>query len=259
MLGPKCLKHLFVVVGVLKRDFAFFGMRASNFLRGFPVRHTGGGIRALVFATVLCAAPLGTPAQQSASAASPPAHDIVHPIAQHKAVPGVPNFGKVTPTLYRGAQPTKKGLKSLSQLGVDIVVDLRDSSQGKQEEKEVRALGMKFIGIPWRCTDPKDDYFAKFLTLLRDNPDKKIFVHCHAGVDRTGMMIASYRMAEQGWTAAEALREMQAFGFSLFHQTICYGLGAYEQRFPSVVSSSPALQNLRVAQQKPTSPLPPKQ
>lgn len=172
---------------------------------------------------------------------------------------GVPNFGTVTPTLYRGAQPTKKGFESLSELGVKIVVDLRDGSEGKQEEKEVTRLGMKFVGIPWRCTDPKDDDFAKFLAIVRDNTDKKIFVHCHVGVDRTGMMIASYRMAEQGWSAEEALREMQVFGFSSFHQVMCYGLGAYEQRFPSVVSSSPAFQNLRAAEQKPMPQPPPKQ
>ncbi len=218
---------------------------------------------------VLCAAPIrNVSAQSSASAATPPngvsRHDLSHTISQKIRLPGVANFGQVTPSLYRGAQPSHKGFENLSKLGVAIIVDLRDGNEGRDEEKEVTSLGMKFVGIPWRCTEPKDDYFAKFLTVLHDNPGKKIFVHCHVGIDRTGMMIASYRMAGQGWSAAEALREMQAFGFSMFHQMVCTGLGAYEQRFPSVVSSSPAFETLRVAQQKTVpialaAPIPPKQ
>jgi tyrosine-protein phosphatase SIW14 len=163
----------------------------------------------------------------------------------------------VTPNLYRGAQPSVRGFESLSKMGVNVVVDLREGNEGDVEEKIVTKDGMKFVGIPWRCTDPKDEYFAKFLTVLRDNPDKKVFVHCHVGVDRTGMMIAAYRMSEQGWTAEEALREMKSFGFSSFHQFLCSGLEAYELRFPTVVSSSPAFQTLRAsAGQKPTPPTP---
>jgi tyrosine-protein phosphatase SIW14 len=214
---------------------------------------------AVLIVAALCAAPFGVAAQETARAATPPSRSLPRSIAQKLPVAGVPNFGTVTPALYRGGQPTKKGFESLSKMGVGIVVDLREGNEGNREEKEVTALGMKFVGIPWHCTDPKDDYFAKFLTVIRDNPDKKVFVHCHVGIDRTGMMIASYRMAEQGWTAEEALREMQAFGFSLFHEAICYGLGSYEQRFPTVVSSSPAFQNLRVAEQKPLPQPPPKQ
>jgi tyrosine-protein phosphatase SIW14 len=215
-------------------------------------------ICSLLIAAALCAAPLGTAAQETARA-STPSHNPSHELAQKQRVLGVQNFGVVTPTLYRGAQPSKKGFESLSEMGIKIVVDLREGDQGKEEEKQVTALGMKFVGIPWRCKDPKDDYFAKFLTIVRDNPDKKVFVHCHVGVDRTGMMIASYRMAEQGWSADEALREMQTFGFSSFHQLMCYGLGSYEQRFPTVVSASPAFQNLRVAEQRPLPQPPPKQ
>jgi tyrosine-protein phosphatase SIW14 len=214
---------------------------------------------ALITAVAFCIAPFGVAAQETARAATPPSHDLPHSIAEKSRVIGVPNFGTVTSTLYRGAQPTRKGFEGLSKMGVGIVVDLREGNESNHEEKVVTALGMKFVGIPWHCTDPKDDDFAKFLTVIRDNPDKKIFVHCHVGVDRTGMMIASYRMAEQGWTAQEALREMQAYGFSSFHQVMCYGLGSYEQRFPTVVSSSPAFQNLRVAEQKALPQLPPKQ
>jgi len=217
-------------------------------------------ISVLVAAGALCLAPCGSAlAPRKSGAARTSSRDAPHAIAQKIRVHGVENFGEVTPRLYRGAQPTPKGFKNLSKMGIGIVVDLRDGDDHAREEKEVTAAGMKFVAIPWHCTSPKDDYFAKFLTVLRDNPDKKVFVHCYVGVDRTGMMIASYRMAEQGWQAEEALREMKAFGFSRFHELICYGLGSYEHRFPSVVSSSPAFQTWRVAEEKQSVRVPQKQ
>jgi hypothetical protein len=89
-----------------------------------------------------------------------------------------------------------------------------------------------------------DDGIAKFLTILRDHPDKKVFVHCRYGVDRTGMMVAAYRIS-QGWTAEESRHEMESFGFSLKHRMVCHGLGSFESNFPSTFANSSAFENLR--------------
>jgi tyrosine-protein phosphatase SIW14 len=156
---------------------------------------------------------------------------------------GVANFGQVTPTLYRGAQPTNEGFASLAKLGINIVVDLRGSSAG--ERRVVTGLGMRYVVIPWRCYSPRDEVFARFLTLLRENPGKKVFVHCRLGDDRTGMEIAAYRMAEQGWTPEDAKKEMAVYGVNWFHRTICPRLGAYENEFPRRFETSPAFQSLR--------------
>lgn len=208
-------------------------------------------LSAFVLAGALCLFPSSSALAFGPAKPAAASRDVQHPIAQKIAVRGVANFGEVTPQLYRGAQPSKQGFENLAKMGIGIVVDLRDGGQSKWEEEEVTAAGMKFVSIPWECSHPKDDYFVKFLAILRDNPDKKVFVHCHAGVDRTGMMIASYRMAKQGWTSDEALHEMETFGFSPFHQLICHGLESYEQRFPTVASSSQAFASPRVAQDKP--------
>jgi tyrosine-protein phosphatase SIW14 len=168
--------------------------------------------------------------------------DVPHAVAERISVPGVSNFGEVTPTLFRGAQPTERGFENLSKMGVAIVVDLREGGEVEREQKEVTALGMKFVAISWNCRDPKDAYFSKFLTLLRENPGKKVFVHCHSGVDRTGMMIAAYRMDEQGWTADESLGEMKTFGLSMFHRMICSPIESYEAKFPSIMSGNAEFQ-----------------
>jgi tyrosine-protein phosphatase SIW14 len=156
---------------------------------------------------------------------------------------GVANFGQVTPALYRGAQPTKEGFANLAKLGINIVVDLRGSRAG--ERLIVTGLGMRYVAIPWHCYSPRDEVFAQFLTLLRENPGKKVFVHCKVGDDRTGMEIAAYRMAEQGWNPEDAKKEMAEYGVNWFHRTICPRLAAYENEFPRRFETSPAFQSLR--------------
>jgi len=165
-------------------------------------------------------------------------------------VQGISNFGEVTPTLLRGAQPTQQGLEALAKMGVDIVVDAR-GDRTKSEGKEVSRLGMEYVAIPWRCPSPQDHVFARFLKLLQQNPGKKVFVHCRQGADRTGMMIASYRMAVEGWSADEAMLEMRHFGFTFPHHFMCPSLARYEHGFPSRLQRNPAFQDLQFPQSSP--------
>jgi tyrosine-protein phosphatase SIW14 len=184
-------------------------------------------------------------AQQTTDSPSPaPAATAAHEIARKLSLDGVSNFGEVTPALFRGAQPSKEGFDGLAKMGIGVVIDLRGGSRDGEREK-VTKLGLQYISIPWHCGRPEDSAVAQFLSALRQNSGKKIFVHCNLGTDRTGMMIAAYRIAEQGWDAEEARREMQAFGFSSIHHWMCPGLAGYESKFPSAFNTSPAFENLR--------------
>jgi protein tyrosine phosphatase (PTP) superfamily phosphohydrolase (DUF442 family) len=165
-------------------------------------------------------------------------------VGEKRKMSGVGNFGEVTPRLFRGGQPTRQGFEALAKSGIDIVVDTR-GNRSKTEGKEVRRLGMRYVAIPWHCPFPHDEVFARFLRFVRENPGKKIFVHCRLGDDRTGMMIAAYRMAVQGWTADEALREMERFGFSGAHHLICPTLASYERNFPKHWKSDPVFRGVR--------------
>jgi tyrosine-protein phosphatase SIW14 len=176
-----------------------------------------------LLALTLCAQ---TPPQSHPSPAHTPARRIT--------VVGVSNFGEVTPYLLRGGQPKGEGYENLKKMGVDIVVDVRLSGKDK-EKKLVNQAGMKFVGIPWHCYFPRDHVFAEFLDVLRENKGKKLFVHCRYGDDRTGMMIAVYRMAVENWTPKEAREEMEKFGF---HPMICPSLGPYEAHFPEHLRKS---------------------
>jgi tyrosine-protein phosphatase SIW14 len=184
--------------------------------------------RCLSLLIVLIAAGIA-PAQRKPDVSGPSAAE-----ASRITVFGVPNFGEATSHLYRGGQPQLVGYKNLKKMGVDIVVDLRLSGRDT-EKKNVENAGMKYVAIPWHCYFPKDKQFAEFLTLLRENRAKKIFVHCRYGDDRTGMMIAAYRMAVENWTPEEARKEMEKFGF---HKLVCPRLGHYEHDFPEHLKKS---------------------
>lgn len=160
---------------------------------------------------------------------------------------GLPNFGEVTPNLFRGGQPGVDGLKHLKSMGVSIVVDMR-GSKSSHEKNVVHELGMDYISLPWHCPFPRDEPFAKLLKLIKDNPDKKIFVHCRLGDDRTGMAIAAYRMALEGWSADEAMKEMELFGFTGVHHMICPRLAPYEQSFPERLKKDEAFKDLHPAE-----------
>ena len=181
-------------------------------------------------------------AQQVSDVASTPAPPE-RKFAQRLSVSGLPNLGEISPNLFRGAQPSREGLSELAKMGITVVIDLKGDRDG--ERGEVTKLGMRYISIPSQCSHMTDDGVAKFLSILRENPDKKVFVHCQYGVDRTGMMIAAYRMTEQGWAAKESLREMELFGFSMKHKMICPGLTSFESNFPAAFANDPAFRNLR--------------
>jgi tyrosine-protein phosphatase SIW14 len=176
--------------------------------------------------------------------------DAAHLPAPRVALGGVPNSGEVTPTLFRGAQPEPEGFNSLAKHGIAVVVDLRFEGDRDAEMRAVTHAGMQYVAMPWSCHFPRDSITARFLQFVRANSGEKIFVHCEHGVDRTGLMIAAYRMAEQGWTPEQARREMIAYGFDALHRNWCSSLSSYELSFPQRFSSSPEFDSLRPVAQK---------
>jgi protein tyrosine phosphatase (PTP) superfamily phosphohydrolase (DUF442 family) len=202
-------------------------------------RHSRGLATSAVLASTLCFTGFVPQKPNSSASLSAAQRSFAHRLS----IDGVPNAGEVTTKLYRGGQPTVQGFETLARMGINIVVDLRGSRQGERER--VNQLGMQYVPIPWHCPFPRDDAFARFLALLRQNPGKKVFVHCRLGDDRAGMTIAAYRMAEEGWTAREAMKEMEAYGFTSSHHFICPGLASYEASFPRRFSTHPAFRTLR--------------
>jgi protein tyrosine/serine phosphatase len=158
-------------------------------------------------------------AQEKASA-QPPASPAVQPIRGEKLhIAGIHNAGKINDVLLRGAQPQENGLIELKKLGITTIVDLRgeDREKFEWERKESESQGLRFMHLAvsgW--APPSDEQVAQFLALFRDYPRQRVFVHCRFGDDRTGVFVATYRMAVEKWSPERAMDEMYFFGFNGF-------------------------------------------
>jgi protein tyrosine/serine phosphatase len=128
---------------------------------------------------------------------------------------GILNFGKVSEHLYRGAQPDADGLKNLKKLGVKLIVNLRMPGDGwKEEAAEAAANGILYTNFPMTgTTAPNNDQVKQILALFESFSDP-IFVHCQHGCDRTGTIVACYRIQHDHWTSEEALKEARRYGIS---------------------------------------------
>ena len=161
------------------------------------------------------------------------------------AVPGIKDFGKVNDYLYRGAQPKDDSLAQLKKMGVDTVIDLRGVlyEAVKKERTKAQGLGMQFVNLPGNgWSTPTDEQIAQFFSLILERPRRTIFIHCWLGGDRSGMFIAAYRIAFDGWAAEQAVDEMREFHYLEFWHP---GMKRYVEEFPERLAHSPALARFR--------------
>ncbi|HEY5999195.1 MAG TPA: tyrosine-protein phosphatase [bacterium] len=142
-------------------------------------------------------------------AAAPRPAEWAQPIARE----GVPNLFKVTDTLYRSAQPTAAGMKSVEALGVRTVINLRAFHSDAKEVEGTALLNEELSVKTWHL---EDEDVVRVLRLLRDPARGPYLVHCQHGADRTGTMIAMYRMVVQGWPREKAIDELVNGGYG-FH------------------------------------------
>lgn len=139
-----------------------------------------------------------------------PAQQVFARPVLEMAQKGLPNFAKVSEVLYRGAQPDRKGFEELKKLGVKSIVNLR---AGHPDRKLIEGLGFRYFSIPANTWDVSDSHSTRFLKVLSDPANQPVFVHCQHGSDRTGTMVAIYRIYVQNWKPDEALKELPTFGF----------------------------------------------
>lgn len=121
----------------------------------------------------------------------------------------IPNFHKVTDFVYRGGQPDQQGWQSLKDMGIKRVIKLDTRCENPDDNLDFEVL------------DYSMDWLEQILgpTVVKvENATKAIgatptFVHCLHGQDRTGLVVACWRVWVMGWTKAEAQAEMLDLGF----------------------------------------------
>ncbi len=128
------------------------------------------------------------------------------------AIAGVDNLRAVDARMWRGAAPTTEGYRNLWQAGIRTVVDLRAEEGIEGDALTVQDMGMRLVSIPLRDGQvPSAQDVETFLAAVRDS-DGPVFVHCGAGVGRTGAMVGAYEVSLGETSARTALRQNLAVG-----------------------------------------------
>lgn len=158
--------------------------------------------------------------------------------------PPIARFHRVDEHLFRGAQPTEAGLRHLRDLGVRAVINLRAEGDAEvaNERRIAESLGMRFVHIAirdgnfftWFRRIPEDTV-KQFFDVLDTTPGP-LFIHCRRGTDRTGAIVAFYRIARNGWNAERALREANERGMRLWYRGLRRQIKAFDS---PVVQSAP--------------------
>lgn len=105
--------------------------------------------------------------------------------------------------LYRSGQPNAKEMKALEQLGVKTIFNLRYRINNRREMKNTNLISKR---LKLKAQAITFQNMVDGLTLIRDS-EGPVLVHCLHGSDRTGCLVACYRMVFQNWSREEAIKE----------------------------------------------------
>jgi len=150
---------------------------------------------------------------------------------------GVPNFAKVSPELWRGAQPSIEGFHSLEAAGVKTIVNLRHTHD---DMPALAGTKLKYLWLPEQPGFPEEKDVLIFLKVIENPNNRPVFVHCKEGKDRTGYIVAAYRIIDQGWSADDAIHEMFNFHYNpIFFENMLFLRGLDKKKSRQRVELSP--------------------
>ena len=146
-----------------------------------------------------------------------------------RATGAIANFGQVSASLYRGAQPDEAGMAQLQRLGVTTIINLRMADDVWSEEADsARRHGMVYVQVPLHGFSAPTSTEVEQVLALVESSLTPVFVHCEHGADRTGTIVACYRIRHDGWTPERALQEAKQYGLSDWE----FGMKQFVREFP---------------------------
>ncbi len=130
---------------------------------------------------------------------------------------------KVGEGIYRG--PRLGDLNELKSLKIHTILNLEDDGEAIPKESEAaEQLGMVMINIPMSgISRPKAADLLKAVKIIEDQDSHPIYVHCLHGRDRTGFVIAAYKIIHNGWTVEKAYQEALDKGHDKWFHDLIFG------------------------------------
>jgi len=135
------------------------------------------------------------------------------------------NWYQVDPLVYRSEQPDLKAMAEIEAFGIKRILNLRELHD---DDDEIKGTSLKSFHVPIKTTAINDDDVVQALRIIKSS-DEPILVHCWHGADRTGTVIAMYRIIYQGWSKDAAIDELVNGGYNyheMFDNIITYIRGA---------------------------------
>jgi tyrosine-protein phosphatase SIW14 len=124
--------------------------------------------------------------------------------------------------LYRSGQMTPSGLRrTFFDYGIKTVICLRDGTRPEDQEEEAfcNSEEINYVRIPPNAwgdlfgAPPAEEGVRKFRDVMSNPSNYPVLLHCLAGIHRTGIFTAIYRMEFEHWTNAQAMDELCACGY----------------------------------------------
>jgi tyrosine-protein phosphatase SIW14 len=128
------------------------------------------------------------------------------------------NWYRLNADVFRSEQPTRQGFEEIRKMGIRTIVNLRSEHS---DAALVEGLGLRLVEIPMEAGRFGEDEIVRALTAIQ-TAEKPVLVHCQYGSDRTGVVMAMYRIVFEGWTKKDALAELKGggFGFHVYYMNI---------------------------------------
>ncbi|NLP57278.1 dual specificity protein phosphatase family protein [Lutibacter sp. B1] len=121
------------------------------------------------------------------------------------------NLYKLNDFLYRSEQPSKKGMQEIENADIKTVLNLRKKNKDLKKSKNTQ---LKLMHFPIKTSKFSNNDIFESLKIIKE-AEKPILIHCWYGSDRTGVIVAAYRMVFENWPKDKAIAEFtdKRFGY----------------------------------------------
>ena len=121
------------------------------------------------------------------------------------------NYRRASPRLATSGQPTEAELAAIAAAGFELVINLALHDDPRyslaDEPGTVQGLGMDYVHIPVKLSQPTQGDFTAFAAAMQNNRQRQAWIHCAANM-RVTAFLGLYRVLHEDWPEHEAFQLM---------------------------------------------------